>query len=72
MSAAQLAREVEGRSIRLALRVVMTPPDNGPVGHTDMAMEIGQGLMKEAMLLLRTAGEAEGFTVDIDCSICVI
>lgn len=63
----RLADKAEGRIISLSFYVKLTPPD-APLGETEMAMEIGRGLVREAMLLLKNAGEREGFVVDITVS----
>lgn len=59
-----LADKAEGRIISLYFHIKLTPPDV-PLGDTDGADLIGIGLIKEAMLLLKTAGEKEGFSVQI-------
>jgi len=59
-----MADKSDGRVISLYFHVKLTPPA-APLGHTDYAEAIGKGLIKEAMLLLKNAGEAEGFTVQI-------
>lgn len=58
------ADNAEGRTVSLGFYVKLTPPD-APIGETDSAMEIGSGLIREAILLLKNAGEREGFTVEI-------
>lgn len=58
------AAQAEGRTISLGFHVRLTPPD-APPGDTDSAMEIGRGLIREAMLMLKSTGEAEGFAVEI-------
>lgn len=65
-----LADKVDGRIIHISLDVTLIPPGH-PIkfellGDTDRAMEIGQGLVDEAMTLMKAAGEAEGFTVQIE------
>jgi len=37
-------------------------------GSTDASFELGKGLAREAMLLLKNAGEAEGFVVEIEAT----
>lgn len=59
-----LADKAEGRIISLYFHIKFTPPA-APLGETDNADLIGIGLIKEAMLLLKTAGEKEGFNVQI-------
>lgn len=59
------ALEVNGRVISIMFGVRLTPPQVGPLGDTDQATAIGEGLVREAMLMLKNAGEAEGFEVDI-------
>lgn len=59
------ADHVEGRVIHMTFDVTLTPQDTAHCGHSDMAYEIGKGLIREAMLMLKNAGEAEGFEVDI-------
>lgn len=46
--------------------VRLTPPQDGRLGNTDVAREVGKGLVHEALLLIRNAGKAEGFDVDIE------
>lgn len=60
-----LADQAEGRTISLSFRVKFIPPEGGPLGETEAAVAIGRGLIREAMLMLKNTGEAEGFTVDI-------
>lgn len=54
----------------MSFDVTLIPPGHpvawADLGETDAAMEIGKGLIREAMLMLKTAGEKEGFTVDIE------
>ena len=63
MGAADL---VGGRTISMHVYVRLTPTGAKTVGTTDAAWEIGRGLIREATLLLKNAGEAEGFVVTID------
>lgn len=63
-----LADQAEGRVISLGFHVRLTPPETKVLGHTDAAVEIGRGLVCEAMLLLKTAGEREGFVVEISAT----
>lgn len=60
-----LADKAEGRVISMSFHVKLTAPQGGELGDTDEAMLIGRGLIREAMLLLKTAGEREGFVVDV-------
>lgn len=60
------ADRAEGRIIHLSFDVTLIPPDTGNPGETDAAMDIGRGLAHESMRLLKAAGEAEGFAVDIE------
>jgi hypothetical protein len=46
--------------------VTLTPPQGGELGETEIAVEIGRGLIREAMLMLKNAGEAEGFVVEVE------
>lgn len=59
------ALEAQGRVISIMFGVRLTPPQVGPLGDTDQASAIGEGLVREAMLMLKNTGEAEGFEVDI-------
>jgi hypothetical protein len=59
-----LAAKAEGRVISIGFHVRLTPPAAEP-GETDAAIEIGRGLIREAMLMLKNTGEAEGFVVDV-------
>jgi hypothetical protein len=65
-----LADRVEGRVIHLSFDITLIPPGHpvANLGDTDAAMEIGRGLVREAMMLLKAAGEAEGFEVQIEAS----
>jgi hypothetical protein len=63
-----LAEAAEGRIISQQISVRMTPPQDGRLGHTDAACEIGRGLIKEAVELIRAAGEKEGFIVEIEAT----
>lgn len=63
-----LADQAEGRVISLGFHVQLTPPETSMLGRTDAAIVIGRGLIQEAMLLLKTAGEREGFVVEISAT----
>lgn len=52
-------------------RVKFTPPQDGELGDTDAAMAIGNGLIREAMLMLKNTGEAEGFAVEVNVGLTV-
>ena len=56
----------QGLVISLMFGVRLTPPKDGELGETDAAAAIGEGLIREAMLMLKNTGEAEGFEVDIE------
>lgn len=60
------AEKAAGRVISLRFLVRLTPPQGGELGDTDGAAEIGEGLAREAMLVLKNRGEAEGFAVDVE------
>jgi hypothetical protein len=60
------AAKAGGRVISLIFWIKLTPPQGGELGDTDAAAAIGRGLIREAMLLIKNAGEAEGFVVDIE------
>lgn len=63
----RLADKAQGRIISFQIRAVLTPPQIDPCGeNTDAAVEIGIGLMREAMWVLRHAAEREGFEVEIE------
>lgn len=66
MADERAADQAEGRIISLAFYVRLTPPQGGGLGDTDAAIAIGRGLVREAMLLLKNTGEAEGFVVDVE------
>lgn len=55
----------ERRTISLAVYVQMTPTKPAEVGETDVAMEIGRGLIEESMRVLQEAARREGFEVRI-------
>lgn len=59
-----LASSAEGRVISMSFRVKLIPPQDGALGETEPAMEIGRGLIREAML--KNTGEAEGFAVEVE------
>ncbi|MHB1098651.1 MAG: hypothetical protein ACYCZR_03775 [Burkholderiales bacterium] len=61
-----LAAKAQGRIIHQSFDITMIPPQDGELGETDMAFEIGKGLIREAIQLLRAAAEKEGFTVEIE------
>ena len=61
-----LAAKAQGRIIHQSFDITMIPPQDGNLGETDMALEIGKGLIREAIQLLRAAAEAEGFKVEIE------
>ena len=58
-----LADQAEGRTISMSIYVRLTPPQTGECGYTEPAVAIGRGLIRESMLLLKTAAEKEGFEV---------
>lgn len=61
-----LADEAGGRTISQSIYIRLTPIKPIEVlGHTDAAMEIGRGLIAEAVKVLVMAAEAEGFKVDV-------
>lgn len=55
-----------GRVISMYFYVRLIPPQTKIIGETDIAVEIGRGLIHEAMLMLKNAGEAEGFVVEVE------
>lgn len=61
-----LAEKVHGRIIHQSFDITMIPPQGGELGGTDVAFDIGTGLMREAMLLLLEAATREGFQVEIE------
>ena len=61
-----LAAKAGGRGISIGFHVRLTPPQDGKLGDTDAATEIGRGLIREAMLMLTNTGEAEGFAVEVE------
>ena len=61
-----LAAKAQGRIIHQSFDITMIPPQDGELGETDMAFEIGKGLIREAIQLLRAAAEKEGFKVEIE------
>jgi len=60
-----LAARVEGRTIHITVDVWLAPPEGQDVGEVDPALEIGKGLIREALMLLKAAADAEGFSIDI-------
>ena len=68
----KLAVVANGRVIHMAFDVTLFPPEH-PVaweqlGDTDEAMDIGKGLIREVMLMLKNTCEAEGFRVEVEAS----
>lgn len=61
-----LAAKAQGRIIHQSFDITMIPPQDGELGDTDAAFAIGEGLMREAMLLLQEAAKREGFQVEIE------
>lgn len=61
-----LAAKAQGRIIHQSFDITMIPPQDGELGETDMAFEIGKSLIREAIRLLRAAAEKEGFKVEIE------
>ena len=49
----------------MSFHVRLTPPP-ADIGETDAAMEIGRGLIREVMLMLKNTGEAAGFVVEVE------
>lgn len=64
----RLADLVHGRTVSCNIYVKLVPPKVDKVGETNAALAIGKGLINEAMLLLKSAAELEGFEVDIEIS----
>lgn len=61
-----LAKKTKGRIISYRAEIQLRPKDwAGKVGETDAADEIGNGLIIEALKVLKMACEAEGFEVII-------
>lgn len=60
-----LAEQTGGRTIHGVIDVVLAAPQKGETGHTAPARAIGEGLIQEMGLLVKNAGEAEGFEVDV-------
>jgi len=52
------AELAEGRTIHLKLDIRLTPPIS-PIGHTDAALDIGRGLIKETIGILTMAAERD-------------
>lgn len=67
-----LSELVEGRTIHITVDVWLRPPKGMAVGETDAAIGVGRGLIREAFMLLKAAGETEGFTVEIEARQVVI
>ena len=61
-----LADKAQGRIIHQSFDVTMIPLQGGELGDTDPAWDIGIGLMREAMLVLKAAAKKEGFEVQIE------
>lgn len=60
-----LADKAKGRIIHQSFDITMIPPQGGDLGDTDEALAIGEGIMREAILLLEEAAKREGFKVEI-------
>ncbi|WP_448508802.1 hypothetical protein [Immundisolibacter sp.] len=67
-----LSEQAQGRTISLNIGVQLTPQNLKDYGHTDAAMHIGHGLIKEALGLLTAAAEAEGFKVEISTTLVTV
>lgn len=61
-----LAAKAQGRIIHQSVDITLIPPQGGELGETDMAFEIGKGLIREAVNLLRGSAEKEGFKVEVE------
>ena len=65
-----LSDKAQGRIIHMYFDVTLIPPGHpvawADLGDTDAAIDIGNGLIREAMLMLKNTGEAEGFEVQIE------
>lgn len=61
-----LADLCEGRIISQTIHVRLEPTRPVELGETDAAMEIGRGLISEAVKVLQCAAEAEGFKVMVE------
>ncbi|MFA6204440.1 MAG: hypothetical protein WC710_14780 [Gallionella sp.] len=61
-----LADLVEGRDISDSFTITLTPRTASLLGDTIAAEQIGRGLIRESLLLLKTACEADGFVVVIN------
>ena len=65
-----LSAKAQGRIIHLSLDVTLIPPGHpiklADLGDTDAAVDIGKGLIHEAVMMLKNSGEAEGFKVQIE------
>lgn len=57
--------EAKNRVIRQTVEITLTPM-RSKLGDTDQAHGIGTRLMREAITLLKTSAEKEGFTVEIE------
>lgn len=62
------ADEAGGRIISQTFFIKLTPPPCATTADTDVATAIGRDLIREAMMLIKNAGEAEGFVVDVTAS----
>lgn len=65
-----LADRVQGRKIRQVLEIRLEPLEpvrlaGDPGSAMDVAIEVGEGLIMEAMRVLQAAAEREGFKVTI-------
>lgn len=63
-SALKIVPAADGRTVHATLDIWLTHPDPAVVGDVDVGMEIGKGLVREAVMLLKSAAEKEGFSVD--------
>lgn len=62
---------VEGRTLHLTIDVWLSPPDQVKVGPTLPAWEIGRGLLKESVGMLKNTLEAEGFKVKAETQMVI-
>lgn len=57
----------EGRVIHIVMDITLTPRDDeGELGHTDAAFELGLGIVDDIMKLLHIVATNEGFKVDVE------
>lgn len=71
-----LSEQVKGRVISSTITIRLVPPNDAitmsELGSTDFAMQLGSGIISEAINLLRMAAEKEGFRVEVNTAFTLV